>query len=859
MAADETSAKLPDNVWVRLCEEETGARDWPLFTYAPQVGKFVLSGGVNQGGGKLRHFDTEFFDLSARRWVNGYPAAALYKNLTGPTDAPGSGHDGWPKKPFQTMTNGITRVRMDDQNAAYGSDTRLHHQYALHGGDGRIHLFFHGETGAYDPQARQWSVLPATNFVDGGGYHMMYGSLAYDPINREIICHGGTSQDDGGSPGTWRLAASDAQWERLDIGTPAAQALSAAAHRLDRTAQALVNRWRNRFYLTESVDEAKAPLAQSGGEDVQQAVQALLQEVGKAQPAPHQVAAYRRAAALLRGVIDGLPKASASLSHALDGAGLQALQRQADLVKAAAAALDCAPSGRGHAQMATDPTSGKIVLFGGSRIDSFLSDTWVYDCQTRTWEQRFPKGPVPPPRAGHALAWLPGARRVVLSGGYDAKGTIGADIWLYDIAQDRWQRVLETPAEPQGGVAAVGPDDTLVLVSANPRQRAQRITWACRVVAPATVATAAAADSGVPAATVAKQLAPEEYDGVTQPDPAAVAAVIKAAPVNQWTLMPKPPKSTATRDWGTLPYDTDRHQILHWGGGHSTYAGTDLAHYSMRSATWSLGYAVESYPTRGFFVMANQTFNNRPNVPNHVWDAAAYDPVSRRGVWLMRGHTWTYDPATRAWDYPPAAKVHPRASELKVGLASTPRGVVCWFSGGLHLFDAKTGQWQLLPLEGGQIGEAYGDTSGICHDSRRDVLWLTHRNKPMMEYGMANGKLTIHNAITVTPVFMRETVYLPEVDMLLNMMRVQGDDGRVGNCAYDIANDKWVGLELPFADGQPYLPRSYFATAGSRSLHYDPTLKLAIFFYGSDEIWFAKIDKAGLKTIPVKPAEPPAK
>jgi len=42
--------------------------------------------------------------------------------------------------------------------------------------------------------------------------------------------------------------------------------------------------------------------------------------------------------------------------------------------------------------------------------------TWVYDCKTRAWAQRFPKlGPAP--RGGHTLAWLPRSGKVNATAG----------------------------------------------------------------------------------------------------------------------------------------------------------------------------------------------------------------------------------------------------------------------------------------------------------------------------------------------------------------------------------------------------------------------------------------------------------
>jgi hypothetical protein len=257
--------------------------------------------------------------------------------------------------------------------------------------------------------------------------------------------------------------------------------------------------------------------------------------------------------------------------------------------------------------------------------------------------------------------------------------------------------------------------------------------------------------------------------------------------------------------------------------------------------------------------MANQSFNNRPHVPNHVWDAAAYDPVAKKGVWCVRGGTWVYDPAKRAWDYPPAPLPVGKMGELGCALAATPKGAVCWVNEGLYLFDAKAGSWAKLPLSGGKVGGAYGDTSGICHDSKRNCLWLAHRGGPMMRYDLELGALTVLDVQGAAGVFMRETVYVPEIDMLLNEVRVAGE-GAAGNLAFDIEAKKWVGLDLPYEGKEQYLSgRDYWATTGSRSLHYDPLFKVAVFYYYPEEVGVLRLDKAGLKTFAVPLQEPKRK
>ena len=67
-------------------------------------------------------------------------------------------------------------------------------------------------------------------------------------------------------------------------------------------------------------------------------------------------------------------------------------------------ALAVEPPGRAQAQSAYDPVHKKIVIFGGDGLDRVLSDTWVYDCATRTWEQRFPPKAPSPRRTRPGLA-----------------------------------------------------------------------------------------------------------------------------------------------------------------------------------------------------------------------------------------------------------------------------------------------------------------------------------------------------------------------------------------------------------------------------------------------------------------------
>jgi cysteine-rich repeat protein len=88
------------------------------------------------------------------------------------------------------------------------------------------------------------------------------------------------------------------------------------------------------------------------------------------------------------------------------------------------------PPARRDFAIAYDAARERIVLFGGRGASGLLGDLWEWD--GRQWLERTPAGlPGPSPRSGHALAYDPTVRGVVLFGGSDASGKLD-DLWAWD-------------------------------------------------------------------------------------------------------------------------------------------------------------------------------------------------------------------------------------------------------------------------------------------------------------------------------------------------------------------------------------------------------------------------------------------
>ncbi|MBY0460826.1 MAG: hypothetical protein K2V38_26200, partial [Gemmataceae bacterium] len=71
------------------------------------------------------------------------------------------------------------------------------------------------------------------------------------------------------------------------------------------------------------------------------------------------------------------------------------------------------PPPRANSRLAYDPVNKRTVLFGGDQLDQLVADTWVYDSAKNAWTEHTPQLS-PSPRAGHALLWLPKARKLLL-------------------------------------------------------------------------------------------------------------------------------------------------------------------------------------------------------------------------------------------------------------------------------------------------------------------------------------------------------------------------------------------------------------------------------------------------------------
>jgi N-acetylneuraminic acid mutarotase len=97
------------------------------------------------------------------------------------------------------------------------------------------------------------------------------------------------------------------------------------------------------------------------------------------------------------------------------------------------------PAGRVCPAMAYDPATQRMIMFGGYYVGSELNDTWAYNPAANAWTELNPSGTVPPARHFHAMVCDPSTGRMIMFGGTGDTGYLN-DTWAYHPATNTWTK-----------------------------------------------------------------------------------------------------------------------------------------------------------------------------------------------------------------------------------------------------------------------------------------------------------------------------------------------------------------------------------------------------------------------------------
>lgn len=206
------AAELPPNRWVELRRDPAGARPGSAIRYAPDTHSFYLWGYMNADPELLQEhplmaipeYDVVAFDPDDGQWRSQrekFTAAYIPRTYSGKT----TGSE-------RTLLRGPTEER--------GSSPRpdlniVFDQVAYHPGLKSLVYFTGGLTAAYHVRDRRWRDLAPAHSPPP----VLGGSLAYDPVNDQLVLFGGghvvergTEGRVAGYTGTWLYQTSNRDW-----------------------------------------------------------------------------------------------------------------------------------------------------------------------------------------------------------------------------------------------------------------------------------------------------------------------------------------------------------------------------------------------------------------------------------------------------------------------------------------------------------------------------------------------------------------------------------------------------------------------------------------------------------------------
>ncbi len=284
------------------------------------------------------------------------------------------------------------------------------------------------------------------------------------------------------------------------------------------------------------------------------------------------------------------------------------------------------PAPRQGSTIAYDSTRQKIVLFGGqNNALQFLGDTWLWDCNARTWTEVATGGTPgvnkPDPRYGVAMVYDPSRDRAVLHGGID-QNKFYKDTWLFDFGTGTWSALATTTSSGNGRVLLARGFHAMTITSGtSPNNRVFLFGGQ-------------GFEGNPPQLPVLPFEDLWELVGSTWTDrtPAGVAAGNNGA-CNPAASCP------GKAGWRAFTFDPSGNRLLTQGGWNGTGNLKETRAFSLASNTWSVVTpnigGVDNLSTRDSHAM--------------VYAAVASKVILFGGylsdVWELQGSTWTSPPA----------------------------------------------------------------------------------------------------------------------------------------------------------------------------------------------------------------------
>jgi hypothetical protein len=475
------------------------------------------------------------------------------------------------------------------------------------------------------------------------------------------------------------------------------------------------------------------------------------------------------------------------------------------------------------------PDTKEIVMFGGDDLAACLNDTWVYSCEKRRWQQVKTKT-TPQHRAGGAMVYVPEAKQVLLIGGYTGHWRMLGDVWSWDPKTREWSQLgLNLPGggTQQGWVSACyDPGRKSVIVSRVPNERRP---YSCELLSLKFDAASAARKTPKPANRWA---ALHGNSGrIREGDKAAMKKLdIARLPANTW-VDPKPKQSAPSRGWGQNIYDAATHQVIAWGGGHSTYPGVEYDFYEVLNGRFLCQNHPIAFNHKWWHQDSNCPPGLTPNgtnyVPGHSRRGYGVDPISgcvvTCGGDVLNAKTRRFVKKLRqspfynsGWGNP-ANVTTPHGLYMVGPMARNGRG-----SSGVAKVNVKDAKWEVITKDGGPGHHEYDH---LVYDSKRDrMIHVGAKARRIDAFDFKTRQWSRVKETGGRPAvsYLGGSAYVPELDAVCTVIG-SGKRGPDGMYFFKLGEGRWY--TVPWKGVRMSRPNTHGL---SRNVFYDPKLKLLL-------------------------------
>ncbi|MHC4717821.1 MAG: Kelch repeat-containing protein, partial [Planctomycetota bacterium] len=205
LSAAASAAAGEANTFVEIARDDVGGHYFSQVIYAPTV-KALVSWGTRTHSKPIRAHETQHFLVGEDRWVDAWPA--------GKEQAWAGKYRRWGDWSICATAGRLYErdgVKMPRPNSTF-------HQCCWDGHNKRIVYYVGSMTFSYEPVKRRWKLIHDRSRKRQPPALLLWGSMCYDPVNRQIVLFGGGGVDAPDGRGhTWVMDVTNDAWRRLEL------------------------------------------------------------------------------------------------------------------------------------------------------------------------------------------------------------------------------------------------------------------------------------------------------------------------------------------------------------------------------------------------------------------------------------------------------------------------------------------------------------------------------------------------------------------------------------------------------------------------------------------------------------------